>query len=214
MALDGKLASDAGESFSIGAFSSHIEREIAEAELLWPDSLDSSILAGMRACLGGREPSFHYLAEQANEAGQQLHRHLTIVEDSFSLGGFVALLEKEIIASSYKQFRSRHYRDAVFNAFVAVFDLIRSRTGLTDDGASLVAQAFSLSDPKLVIADLGTISGQSEQKGFIQMLQGVYLGIRNPKAHSLVNDLDEVTAAQYLVLASLLATRVREARLG
>jgi uncharacterized protein (TIGR02391 family) len=91
------------------------------------------------------------------------------------------------------------------NAIVAVFDLLRARTGLDKDGALLVAEALSLERPRLIISTLSTESGQSEQKGFIQILQGAYLGVRNPKAHSLTSDLDVVKAAQYLVFASLLA---------
>lgn len=38
--------------------------------------------------------------------------------------------------------------------------------------------------------------------------------MRNPKAHSLRNDLDRTSAAQYLVFASLHARRVDAAALG
>jgi uncharacterized protein (TIGR02391 family) len=100
----------------------------------------------------------------------------------------------------------------VFNAFVAVFDLLRTKTGLDKDGAQLVNEALSLDRPRLVISTLATESGLSEQKGFIQILQGAYQGVRNPKAHSLASDLDEATAAQYLVFASLLARRIDEAK--
>ena len=81
------------------------------------------------------------------------------------------------------------------------------------DGADLAAAAFSLTTPKLVLSSLTTESGRNDQKGFIQLLQGAFLGIRNPKAHSLATDLTEVSAAQHLVFASLLARRVRAADL-
>ncbi len=68
----------------------------------------------------------------------------------------------------------------MLNALVAVFDLIRRRTGLDRDGAQLIAKAFSLETPKLVFSNLDTESGKNDQKGFIQILQGAYLGIRNP----------------------------------
>jgi uncharacterized protein (TIGR02391 family) len=124
----------------------------------------------------------------------------------------VGLLHPQIMASSCRQFRSGHLRDAVLNSIVAVFDFLRQRTGLDKDGATLVAEAFSLDHPILEVADLTTESGRNEQKGFIQILQGVYLGVRNPKAHTLNNDLNEYKASQYLVLASLLARRIEEAR--
>jgi len=47
----------------------------------------------------------------------------------------------------------------------------------------------------------------------IQIFKGVYQGVRNPKAHSLTSDLTEIEAAQYMVLASLLARRVEQATL-
>jgi uncharacterized protein (TIGR02391 family) len=89
---------------------------------------------------------------------------------------------------------------------------LRLRTHLDLDGATLVTRALSLENPLLLLGDLSTSSGQNEQKGFIQILQGVYLAIRNPKAHTLVSDLDDRKAAQYLVLVSLLARRIKEAR--
>jgi len=129
-------------------------------------------------------------------------------------GGIEVFMHPAIIRSSYHHYRTGHYRDAVFNAIVAVFDLIRDRTDLDDDGASLVGKVFSLEDPFLVLDSLENDSGKNQQKGFIQMLQGAYLGIRNPKAHLLNADLTETSAVQYLVFASLLARRVEEARVG
>jgi uncharacterized protein (TIGR02391 family) len=127
--------------------------------------------------------------------------------------GFENLLHPEIKASSYQQFRDGHLREAVLNAIMAIFDLIRDRVGLDGDGTALVGEAFSLSDPYLIFSEVDTESGQNDQKGFIQILNGSYQGIRNPKAHSLAHDLTEEKAAQYLVFASLLARRVDEAKL-
>ena len=125
--------------------------------------------------------------------------------------GFENLLHPEIIQHALPLYRAGHLREAVHTAMTAIFDLIRSRTGIDADGAKLVAEAFSLENPKLIFSELASETGKSDQKGFIQILQGAYAGIRNPKAHSLVHDLDERKAAEYLVFASLLARRVTEA---
>ncbi len=125
--------------------------------------------------------------------------------------GFLNLLHPAILNSSYALFRNGHLRDAVLNSVLAVFDLIRQRTGLDLDGTALVGKAFSLDHPCLIFSELDTESGQNDQKGFIQLLNGSYQAIRNTKAHSLNHDLDEIKAAQYLVHASLLARRVSEA---
>lgn len=124
------------------------------------------------------------------------------------------ILHTLILKHAYPQFRDGHLRSAVLDAFIAVFDIIRERTGLRLDGAELVGKAFSLSEPWLIVSELDTESGRSDQKGFIQLLQGAYLSVRNPKAHSLQSDLDAISAAQYLVFASLLARRVEAATPG
>ena len=122
------------------------------------------------------------------------------------------LLHPTIIEHALPLYNNGHFRDAVFDSIVAVFDLIRKRTGLKGDGDALAGKAFSLHDPYLVLDELATPSGKDDQKGFIQILAGAYQGIRNPKAHTLTHDLTQLKAAQYLVFASLLARRVDEAK--
>jgi uncharacterized protein (TIGR02391 family) len=126
--------------------------------------------------------------------------------------GFEQLLHPAIKASSYDHYRDGHLRDAVLNSVIAVFDQIRKVTGIDADGDALVNKAFSLENPVIVLSELETESGQNDQKGFMQIFKGAFQGIRNPKAHSLANDLNEEKAAQYLVFASLLARRLDEAK--
>jgi len=125
--------------------------------------------------------------------------------------GFRSFLHSRVVEHALPHFDAGHLREAVLNAFLAVFDLLRERSGFDSDGANLVAQALSLDHPTLILSDLASESGRNDQKGFIQIRQGAYLGIRNPKAHSLRHDLTETSAAQYFVFASLLARRIEEA---
>jgi uncharacterized protein (TIGR02391 family) len=124
--------------------------------------------------------------------------------------GFEDMLHPAIVASSLSQYKGGHLRDAVLNGVVAVFDMIRSRTGLDLDGSNLVGQAFGMANGKLIFSDVVSDSGRNDQKGFMQIYEGIYTGVRNVKAHSLAHDLNEVKAAQYLVMLSLLARRVEE----
>lgn len=141
----------------------------------------------------------------------QAEKHAREGEPAEVQVGFEDLLHPVVFEHAYQQYRNGHLRDAVLNAIVAVFDLIRERTGLKIDGQGLVSEAFSLEKPQLIFSELATESGRNDQKGFLQILSGAYIGIRNPKAHSLHHDLDEKKAAQYLVFASLLARRISEA---
>jgi uncharacterized protein (TIGR02391 family) len=126
--------------------------------------------------------------------------------------GFEELLHPVIFEHAFQHYANGHYRDAVLNSVVAIFDLMRERTGLDLDGAALATQVLSLEKPHLILSELDTESGRNEQKGFMQILIGTYLGVRNPKAHSLSHDLDAEKAAQYLIFASLLARRIYEAK--
>lgn len=127
--------------------------------------------------------------------------------------GFEHLLHPVVTEHAYQLFRNGHLREAVLNSVTAVFDFIRERTGSRVDGDRLIGQVMSLSDPRLVLSEIETESGQSDQKGFMQIYKGAFQGIRNPKAHSLMHDLTENKAAQYLVFSSLLARRIEEATL-
>lgn len=124
--------------------------------------------------------------------------------------GFDGLLHPKIVQYALPHFQSGHLREAVLNAVIALFDMIRTRTGLDLDGKDLVGQAFGQDKGILAFSDLNTESGKNDHIGFMQIVQGVYTGVRNPKAHSLIHDLNEQKAAQYLVMLSLLARRVDE----
>jgi uncharacterized protein (TIGR02391 family) len=126
--------------------------------------------------------------------------------------GFDDLLHKAIAASSLQQFKDGHLRDAVLNSVTAVYDMIRLRTTLDLDGSALAGKAFGVENGQLIFSELETDSGLNDQRGFLQIVQGVYTGIRNVKAHSLNHDLDTMKAAQYLVMMSLLARRVDECK--
>lgn len=125
--------------------------------------------------------------------------------------GFEGLLHPLIVQSSLALYRDGHLREAVLNSITAIFDLIRERSGIAEDGDRLIGQVFSINDPVLILSEIESESGQNDQKGFMQIFKGAYQGIRNPKAHTLNHDLNEMKAAQYLVFASMLARRVDEA---
>lgn len=127
--------------------------------------------------------------------------------------GFEHLIHPTIEKSSYKQYFNGHFRDAVLNSVVAVFDYIRSLTGIDADGDALVNKAFSLDDPFIILSELTSESGRNDQKGFMQIFRGAFQGIRDPAAHSLSHDLTAEEAAQYLIFASLLVRRLERAKI-
>ena len=125
--------------------------------------------------------------------------------------GFDDLLHVNIRNAAIKHFQNGDYRNASLDSVVALFDLLREKSELDMDGEALCNQAFSPGAPILILSELDTESGKNDQRGFMDMFKGFYRGVRNPKAHSLVHDLDAVKSAQHLVVASMLARRLDDA---
>ncbi len=76
-----------------------------------------------------------------------------------------------------------NYFHAVLESIKGVAERIRSLSGLTSDGAELVNTAFSIKSPLIAINNLATDTNRSEQKGFSNILVGLFGAVRNPTAH-------------------------------
>jgi uncharacterized protein (TIGR02391 family) len=114
---------------------------------------------------------------------------------------------KQVAEGLYKD---GHYAQAIFEAFKAVNNAVKSKSGLHDkDGQDLMAQAFSGNIPLLVLNTLQTRS-EREQDGFKFLFMGAMAGIRNPKAHENVKQNDQYRTLHYLGFASLLMFTVDE----
>ena len=77
-----------------------------------------------------------------------------------------------------------NYFHCVLEATKSAAQKIRDRTGLSSDGSILVDQALSVNTAILAINTLQTESERSEQKGFCNLLKGVFGTFRNVTAHA------------------------------
>jgi uncharacterized protein (TIGR02391 family) len=128
-------------------------------------------------------------------------------EPSINLGN----LHPKINKYCTKKFNDGHLSDAVLTAYKVVLNEIKDITGIEDkDGKPLVEQAFSLNNPIIKLNNLTTQSDKDEQQGFMLLYSGAALGIRNPKAHDLVDQDDPKRALQLLGFASLLMDKLDE----
>ncbi len=73
---------------------------------------------------------------------------------------------------------------AVFEATKSVADKIRRRTGLQQDGSTLVDRAFNGDAPLLVINGYRSDTERSEQRGFTNLLKGLFGTFRNVTGHA------------------------------
>lgn len=77
-----------------------------------------------------------------------------------------------------------NYFHAVLEAVKGIAQRIRNMASLTTEGAELFNTVFSVKQPILQINHLTTETEISEQKGFSNMLIGLFGAVRNPIAHA------------------------------
>lgn len=108
-----------------------------------------------------------------------------------------------------------NYFHAVFEATKSIAEKIRVKTKLTCDGAELVDQAFSYKGkvPYLALNKLTTESEESEQKGFMNLLKGVFGTFRNTTAHApkIRWNIDQQDALDTLSMISLIHRKLDKA---
>ncbi len=93
-------------------------------------------------------------------------------------------------------------------------ECVRAKSGRLDDGDSLMTNVFSPNQPILRVNALRTKSDESEQRGHMQLCQGVIGAWRNPRAHSNLSDDPEkalmmLETIQELIVVSKQSTRTR-----
>jgi uncharacterized protein (TIGR02391 family) len=91
---------------------------------------------------------------------------------------------KEVFNYCRAELLEENYFHAVLEAIKGVAQRIRDLSSLTTDGADLVNTAFSVKKPILAINLLATETDISEQKGFSNILVGLFGAVRNPTAHA------------------------------
>ncbi len=101
-------------------------------------------------------------------------------------------LQKEIVPELHTAIKVHYegelYSNAILDAMKVLTELIRTKSKLDGDGANLVGQAFGSNAPPIKISPMQKVSEIDEQRGFEQLLRGLYTGIRNPRTHENYND--------------------------
>lgn len=90
----------------------------------------------------------------------------------------------DVLKFCREELLSEDHFHAVQEAVKGVLDKLRTRTGLIDDGSSLIDRALSGDLPMLAINALRDESQRSEQRGFANLLRGIVGMFRNPTAHA------------------------------
>ncbi|UAK47123.1 TIGR02391 family protein [Legionella longbeachae] len=101
-------------------------------------------------------------------------------------------------------FLDGHYANAIEDSVKALSEMVRLKSGFTEDGVALMQKAFSPKNPKLKFNLLEDRSDEDEQKGFMDLFTGAVSGLRNPRAHKIIKD-DPDMGLEFIAFVSLLA---------
>lgn len=120
----------------------------------------------------------------------------------------------DVLAFCRAELLEDNYFHAVLEAVKSLDAKIRLRSGFEGDGAGLYDAALGGLTPQLRINELQTKSEQSEQKGFLNLLKGIYGTFRNPTAHEarVEWEMPEEDALDLLVIVSYAHRRVDRAK--
>lgn len=127
---------------------------------------------------------------------------------------FKEYMHQRIIYVSMTKYFDGHYADAVESAFKEINyrckKMYLEKTGVEEDGSSLMQKLFSNNKPLYEFENTKKISGRDVQIGYMNIFSGSMTAIRNPKAHEN-QSLDKRSAFKRLILASLLMDKIDDA---
>jgi uncharacterized protein (TIGR02391 family) len=105
------------------------------------------------------------------------------------------LVHPDIMRFCRSELLQENYFHAILEASKSVAQKLRDKSGLTSDGADIVDGTLGGTNPLLAINTLQTETEKSEQRGFVNLLKGIFGTFRNVTAHApkvswAVNELD------------------------
>ncbi len=119
-----------------------------------------------------------------------------------------------ILKYAENEILSDNYFHTVLEAMKSVTVCIREKTGCYADGVKLVDSTLTGDTPRIVINNYITDSEKGEQKGFVNLLKGLYGTFRNPLAHESKIEwhLSEQDALDVLCMISYVHRKLEKAR--
>lgn len=105
-------------------------------------------------------------------------------------------------------FMDGYFRQAILDTYILLTETVKTKSGRYDlDGVPLMQTVFSIKNPIIKISD-----DPDEQLGFMWMFSGAVMGIRNPKAHRLIQQRDPQRTLEWLSYASVLLRALDDAQ--
>lgn len=125
-------------------------------------------------------------------------------------------VHRDVLSFCKAELLQENYFHAILEATKSVANKLRRMSGLQTDGAELATKALSLGktgSPLIAINKLASDTEKSEQKGFMNLLVGLFGTFRNPTAHAekIYWPIGEQDALDILSLVSLVHRKLDKA---
>ncbi len=119
-------------------------------------------------------------------------------------------LHSELLRFCRAELVADNYFHAVLEATKSIAETIRTITGLTSDGATLIDEALGSDNPRIKINNFVTETEQSEQRGFVNLTKGLFGTFRNPTGHAarIIWQMSEEDALDLFTLGSYVLRRI------
>lgn len=104
-------------------------------------------------------------------------------------------------------FRGGHFVSAVRESCVALFDIVREKSGIKGDGAELIGRVFRSKDKTLVFTNPGPNHVKVDDASRVEILIGFTKMIRNLHMHATI-EISKEQALQQINMACYLADQV------
>lgn len=117
-------------------------------------------------------------------------------------------VSEDIWQAVQQKYEAGLFTDAILETIKEITSIIREKGGVDGDGTSLVGQALGGQSPKVKLNKMESTSEIDEQKGFEQLLRGLYMGIRNPRIHETYDDTKE-TADAVIIFVDFVYRKIR-----
>jgi uncharacterized protein (TIGR02391 family) len=102
-----------------------------------------------------------------------------------------------VVEASRSLFQTRHYAQAIFEAFKAVENFVQDKSDSKLYGTNLMETVFNEENPIIKVPEAGHYY-KDVQRGFKHLFIGAAQAIRNPKAHKEIIQKDPFITPEYL----------------
>lgn len=121
------------------------------------------------------------------------------------------LINDELWFAIAKSYNAELYTSAILESMHFLSNVLREKANLEGDGATLVGQALGGDTPRVRINKFETESERNEQKGYEQIIRGLYQAIRNPRSHDHFQDKKD-TADTIILFINYIITIIGHAK--